>query len=345
MIGSLYSLYAAGMVPPDGAPPSQVEAFMGRLQTQTKSRLYLRAVFGLFSPATISVPGDAGGTDYAFAKAGVQGLRAEFIQIVNDTGGDFARAAQIWTVMHPDLTVYTQSGSSSTTKGAIMPATQSALNWMTANTGFIDKYKSVAAYFIPEQSNNEPYSQGAYRAQLEEGLRVKKTPEDFLTDVYAASAASAYYGMEDQYKSDYAQAQAAGNAGEASSMRQDWLAWSKQFKAAHPAFADQTEGSVANVVKAQGQLRDLAAMVSSGDVPGDARVQAAVAGMVDAYQGYVEFRNSVPGQTNQARADRSAALAQLQDFMTEVVTAVPQVTDLYNGVFRVLNNGLTAQEA
>lgn len=341
MVGSLYNLYAAGLVPKDGASPSEIETFFGRHRTQTKTQLYLRAVLGAFSPATIKTPENENGSskaDFAYAISGVQGLRDEYKSLLNDTGGDVARATAIWTALHPDLTVYTQSGSQSTTSRAVMPATDAALGWMNKHLDFINKYKSVAAFFIPEQSKGDPYSQGAYRAQLEEGLRQRKTPEEFLNGVRVASAASVYYQVEDQYKSDLAAAKAAGNTDLASAHRADWLAWSKQFKALHPTFATHTEGSAANVVEAQGKLSDLRSMVKNGDVPGG--LGSTVSGMLQAYDGYREFVRAHPGGTNQAQADRSSALSMFQDYLTQVVAARPAVGDLYAGVFRVLDNQL-----
>jgi hypothetical protein len=341
MIGSLYNLYAAGLVPKDGASHSEMEEFLGRLKTQTKSQLFLRAVFGVVSPAVIGVPmneNDASKADYAFAASGAQGLRDEYKAILNAADGDVARASAIWTALHPDLTVYTQSASQATTSRAVMPATKAALTWMNNNLGFIDKYKSVAAFFIPEQSNGDPFSMSAYRAQLEEGLRQRKTPQEFLDGVRVSAAASTYYAVEDQYKADLAAAKASGNDAAATRHRADWLAWSKQFKALHPTFAIKTEGSAANVRDAQNQLADLRAMLNHGDVPSG--FKEPLSGMLAAYDGYEQYRQAHPGQDNQSRAAKSSALSMFQDYMTQVVQAYPQIGDLYSGVFRVINTHL-----
>jgi hypothetical protein len=337
MVGSLYNLYAAGMVPPDGASPSDLDEFLGRLKTQTKSQLYLRAIFGVFSPATVSLPENenaASRPDFAFVALGAQGLRDEFKLILGETDGDFTRATAIWTALHPDLTVYTQSGSQSAHSGAIMPATEAALGWMTKNIGFLNKYESVAAYFIPEQSAGDEFSMAAYRAQLEEGLRVRKTPAEFLAGVRVSSAATVFYAMEDKYQADLVSAKAAGDEGLVAQHRADWEAWSKDFKAAHPSFAEHTEASAANVVNAKGSFADLKSMVKNGDVPSG--LAPAVSGMVQAYDNYEQFVRMNPGSTSQAEAARSAAFGVLQDYLTETVAAAPGLTDLYNAVFRPL---------
>ena len=342
MMGALYYLYAAGKVPPEGASDVEFEKFLGRLKTQTKSVLTVRALVGGFSPAVVSSPDSAAGlgpADAAFIAAGVKNLRDEFRTIVNDTGGDWGRALAIWTAMHPDETAFTQSISKSTVKDAVMPMTAQALHWMEQNSGFLNTYKSVAAYFMPEA--NGTFDTAAYRAQIEEGVRQYKTPMEFLKGLYYAQAASQYYPMEDQYRADVARAKAAGNTDLVTQYNNDWSAWSKDFKSRHPVFAKQLASYGANSLSADTQLGDLETMVKNGDVPGPPIVKQAVAGMIQAWKGYKDFRDAHPGGSNLNDAEKQAAFAQLQEYLQGVVKAVPQLTDLYNGVFRGLDNYLT----
>lgn len=338
MVGSLYNLYAAGVVPGPNASPAEKDAFLGRLQTGIKSQLFLRAVLGMFSPASIVSPDNensASKPDLAYAALGAQGLRDEYKILLNQVGGDPARATAIWTALHPDKLVYTQSGSQASSSRAVMPATDAALHWMNSNHEFIQRYKSIAAYFIPEQSANDPYSQAAYRAQLEEGLRERKTPQEFLDDTYIASASAVYYPTYDKYLADVAQAKAAGNETLAAQHRADWEVWSHNFKAKHLTFTAHTEASAENIAKAQGQFADLKNMLSNGDVP--AGSSASVRGMVKAYENYTEFIRRYPGTTNADDAAKASARSVLQDYLSSVVQEQPQLTDLYNGVFRPLS--------
>lgn len=337
-VGSLYNLYAAGMVPDANASPTEVDDFMGRLQTGIKNQLFLRAVLGAFSPASITTPdneNDSSKADKAYALIGAQGLRDEYKMILNQTDGDVARATAIWTALHPDKTVFTESGSQATASRAVMPATQVALNWMNDNHSFLQKYKSVGAYFLPEKSAKDPYSQAAYRAQLEEGLRERKTPRAFLEDAYVASAAAVYYPMYDKYQADLAQAKASGNEQLAAQHRQDWAVWSNNFKETHQTFKAHTEASAENIAKAQGQFADLKSMIHNKDVPGG--MATALRGMVVAYDNYQSFTRLHPGTTNADSAAKASARSMLQDYLSSVITAQPELTDLYNGVFRPLS--------
>jgi hypothetical protein len=344
MTGALYDMYAAGLVPKEGASPAELDDFFTRLRRQSKSMLYVRSLLGVFSPAVLSLNTNWKDADAAYATGGVKGLRAEFNEIVNSTGGDFARAMAIWVAEHPDELVYSQSSSQSTSAKTVLPATKTAYQWLTRNTDFIDNYKSVAGYFIPTQKAGEPYSQEAYRAQLEQGLREKRMPDELLTAVRISSAASAYYAMEKQYHSDLAAAKAAGNTDLARQHTADWSAWSKQFQAEHPTFGDSLIQSPTKVVTAKHQLKDLELMVNRGEVPGGKDVQDAVGYMITAWHDYVNYIGQNPGGTTAAKAVHSAALTHLQDYFDSVVKEVPQVAGIYNGVFRVLNHNLSMNQ-
>lgn len=337
MIGSLYNLYATGQVPDETASDVEWDDFYRRLKTQTKNQLWVRAAFALFSPARLDNVEAAGPeADFAYQLTGANGLRDEFKQLLNDTGGDFGSALAVWAYVHPDEVVYSESGSEGSTSNANLPATQEALHWMDRNSGFISKYQHVSAYFMPEGRGD--YSQSAYRAQLEAGLRRRKTPTQFYQDVRKVTDGDEYYAVEDKYHSDQNAALAAGNTTLAKKQTADWLAWSKQYKAVHPIFAADLASWSDTRNTANGQLADLHSMVQNGDVPGGQG--PAVAGMLQAYDGYVEFAQKHAGGTAIARAQRSAAFSQLQEYMTAVVTQNPGLKDLYQGVFRKLNSNL-----
>jgi len=79
-------------------------------------------------------------------------------------------------------------------------------------------------------------------------------------------------------------------------------------------------------------------MILHGDVP--AGYAEPLGGMLDAYDGYRQFVGEHQGNSNLARAQRAAALSLLQQYMTDLVHAYPNVGDLYAGIWRVLNNHL-----
>lgn len=351
-VGALYTLYASGQVPPEGASDSELDDFYRRVESGAISQLVQRATLGMFSPARIGVPefeNKDTKSDYAYAVQGSHGLKDEYKRLINDTGGDIARANAIWTALHPDeftfngdgtiksaklFSVFTQPMSQSTTSKAVMPATAAAVGWMNNNAGFIKKYQSIAAYFIPEQSKGDPYSQAAYRLQLEMHLRQRKTPKEFYEGVRVASDSATYYPTRDAFDKEIDAAKAEGDDAAVKGFTARRDAWNADFKAKHPLFAKHTETSgVDNHLAAEGRMGDLRAALKHGDIP-DKRMVAPLTGMVKAYDGYEEYRKSQPGSTNRAIANRAQASVKFQDYLNSIVAAYPQLTDVYRGVFR-----------
>lgn len=341
MIGSIYYLSLAGLLPPADATYQQQEEAKSRIAVGAQSQLYVRALFSMLSPASLGLPDNGDGTaDYAYIQSGIRGLRDEFLQLVNDVKGDYPRALAIWTRLHPDDTVFTQSKSQATTAHTYLPSTTKALDWMQQNTGFIDKYKNVAAFFLPPAANTDPYSSAAYNAQIEDGMRERKTPQEFLDGARVASASTLYYDQEDRYKKMLAQAKGQNDSAQVAYLQDRWAGWSKDFLARNPTFAvHRYQGSSLNV-NAKEQLASLEQMVQSGEVPNGPRMQQAVSGMVTAWRQYQDAKLHYPGQDTYSRSQKSALFTQFQDYLSSVVKAVPEASALYTGIFRSLDNQL-----
>jgi hypothetical protein len=357
MAGAIANLAATGQIPTADASPHEVQSFIKNLQTQVRSQLFVRAALGLVAPAAPSNPTEAvagTGSDYAFQLEGVKNLSDEYKHILNDVGGDVGRANAIWTALHPDEVVYDMNGairsaklassayeegqSQGTTNKATIPDTEDALRWMTQNENFIKKYPRVAAYFLPEADTNEPFNDQAYRLQMELGLRQRKTPEEFLNDLYVRNAESVYYPVVDQVNAQIAQLKQQGNASKASALNDELQAWKAQFKTTNAAFGAKEASYASSASGALGQLKDLQSMVQNGDVPDGMGPEVAL--LLKNYDGYENFINTHRGSDS---ADTAAREAALQAFETWAASHLQDnLRDLYNGVFRGLNSNLSA---
>lgn len=353
-IGAIANLAAAGRVPGPDAPASVRNAFIQNVRTQVRSQLFLRAIFGVFAPASPSQPSEgtsASQADYAFHMQGVGQLSDEYKAILNDVGGDMARASAIWTAIHPDQVVYkggvadvqhlysqyTQSRSTGSVSGISIPSTDDALAWMTDHADFVSTYKSVAPYFLPEATTNEPFSENAYRTQLELGLRTRKTPEEFYNGMMIRNAEALYYPSVAQFDDKIAQAKAQGDDTAASAWTQAKSDWEHQFKGQNPLFGQKTADYSASITKAMDQLGDLQKMVKDNSVPNG---QGPLLGqLLSAYNGYTAFIQTNRGSSADATAARSQALQMLNGWVEQHIANSP-LKDLYDGVFRPLNTNL-----
>jgi len=366
MNGSIAYLASAGLIPPTNATHDQLDQFRTRVQTQTKSVLWLRFAFGLFAPSAPSLDenvnegqvqtetGLGSTADFAWQQEGVKNLSDEFKSILNETHGDIGRAMAVWTYLHPDEVIYktgadgkmheietklpsalTVSQSQSTTKGAYLPSTDSAFKWLNKNASFVEKYKSVSAYFLPQPTINEPFSDAAYKAQLEFGLRVKKTPDQFLNDIYVRHAESSYYPALDEYDKRIQTADLNGDKNAYDYWTSQKSQWEKEYKDLNPRLAEKQRQD--HYAAAQDQLQSIRHMIANNQVPDGLGPQLSL--LVQAWDSYEQFIGQYNTGTNADTAARSTAFQQFNAWAQAHVANTPLV-DLYNGVFRSLNTNL-----
>lgn len=354
-IGAIANLAAAGMVPKPDATDVDRQQFRSNLQTQVRNQLFVRAVFGLLAPAPPSQPSEgtsASQADYAFHVRGAGQLSDEYKMILNDVGGDLARANAIFTALHPDQVVFkdgvattykpvataVESGrSQATTSKVSLPATQEALQWMTVNSDFINKYGSVAAYFLPEAAGGEPFSDQAYKTQIELGLRQRKSPQEFMDNLYVRNAENVFYPSVAQFDARITAAKNAGDKATAQKWTQAKSDWETQFKNMNPLFQNKIDSFATNRADAVRQIADLRQMVQGNEVPDGQRSDLAL--MLKAYDNYVQFTQANKGGTNAATAARSGALSTLNQWVTQKYGGTP-LADLWDGVFRAVNSNL-----
>jgi hypothetical protein len=354
MNGAIANLASAGLLPAPDASSEEKQRFLHRLQTQVKSQLFIRAVFGLFSPAAPSSPSEGtsgSGADYAWSLDGIKQLSDEYKVILNDVEGDVARANAVFTALHPDDVVYDPTGdlkskfltgsamettrSGAVTPGAYLPSTDSTLQWMDRHTDLISKYGSVAAYFLPEQTASEPFSDAAYKTQIEFGLRMRKSPSEFLKDIYVKHAEATFYPADKALNAKIAQARLAGDSDTVKSLtaqRHDWL---QKFKSLNPYFADKLDDYGSARKTANGQLSDLRQMLKNGETPDglDTKLKT----LVQAYDNYSQFLNDHQGTDAVNTAAKQHALQVFNQWADESLAGTP-LANVFNGVFRVLNS-------
>jgi hypothetical protein len=359
MSGAFANLAAAGLVPSTQNASSEVmNQFRNRLQSQVRSQLFLRAVFGFFSPAAPSAPSEgtsASGADFAWSMSGIQQLSDEYKQILNETGGDVGRANAVFTTLHPDEVVYKVDGapsdetkmpasayetgrSGSTVKGAYLASTDSALQWMTTHADFVKQYPSVSAYFLPNSTTNEPFSDAAYQAQLELGLRQRKSPQEFMDAVYLKHAESMYYPTVKAYDAKIAEVKLTGDKATASYWTASKSNWEQTYQSINPLLKAKMQDYGNARAKAGNQLIDLQHMYDNNAVPDGQRVL--LGQLLQSYKDYENLIQQYKGSDTYNRTVRSNAIQILDQWAADHLTGTP-LQDVYNGVFNTLNTNLT----
>jgi hypothetical protein len=341
-IGSVANLGAGDdgtgrYLPKPGATGTEKQRGLDRITTGTFNILMIRWALGLFTPAPASQPTmstPASHADPAFEARGIHGLDDEFKVMLADMGGDYAQAAQLFTAMHPEKAVwFTTPRSKTLAKGASLPATDETLTWIYNNRPFMEKYKAVSAYFVPESKAS--FSDRAYQEELALHLRQKDTLVEFYDQVRINQAGQIYWPEYNAYQA--ARKQAKGNTALENEIQTSWSAESNRIKSAYPAFADNLDaGFGTRHADARGTLAELSAIVADPHVPSTLNAPA-LASMIDAYHAYEQWRTEHPSSGKATKALRDSVTGSYQAYMEGFAANDPALMKVYTGVFRALS--------
>src|SRR5262249_7999119 len=161
----------------------------------------------------------------------VRGLSDEYKVLVNTVG--LTNANLMWAKQHPDKLFYEVPESQVGVKGGYVQATADSLRWMTDHRDFMTGYSGVAAYFLPPADQTGDFDYGAYTAELQLGLRQKKTTEDYFDDVTNANASQEYFDRLNERDQ-----QIANDPSHETEIRKVFDDWKTNvFFKAHPVFA------------------------------------------------------------------------------------------------------------
>ena len=121
---------------------------------------------------------------------------------------------------------------------ARQPSTRAALAWMEDNQSVLEAFPLAGTFFIPagETEEDREGSSEAKRLQIAMGLKVLKTGEEWLEDLYINAASYVYYGKTQMYDEGIAKARAAKDKVLQDAIQDDKDLFKAEFKASHPIF-------------------------------------------------------------------------------------------------------------
>lgn len=367
---TLSQMEAAGML---DDPYYQTQTGQADLRHQVhvgvRNNLIWKALFGLFAPAAPSLTIGADGTlphddvpygsgvkaDWVYHKEGLTNLKDEARQLADRVG--YEQARQIWTATHPGELIYFDSARTKiNTASATAPASLAAATFIQNNQDFFTKYGGpggVAAYFIPQGkfgTTNGEFSDVAYQAQLEAGLREYKPLSEYFTDVLTSRGARDYYDQKDKFDALKAEADKSGNTRLAQHYDDEWQVERQKIMDANPLLLKRfSDYAVDNAGKqlALGQLAELIRDKSPQVVKALGPNRAGLAALLEAY-GQYQTQVAQIGDSRSRAAQRQKAAVK-QAYETTVLTLAggpdrttgvdnslyPDLADLARGVFRL----------
>ncbi len=146
--------------------------------------------------------------------------------------------------------------------------------------------------------------------------------------------------MQDQYQAARNTAVGEGNADLVKTLDSNWSDEKKAFGALNPLWAEKRAGGETIRIEAGRKLHVLQKMIDAGDVPSNIQ-PSVLKNMIQAYNNYEAWLTPLKGQTdNLTMSMRSQAANRFIGYMAHIVQAYPEVTAVYNGVFRQLDQNL-----
>ena len=336
---AMLNLYAAdpngvkGLVPKPDATPDEVDAFKKRIMTGVRNQLAARAVLALFLPGAPSVPNeetdDSRSGKLESAAFNTVSLKQEFSQYVNQYG--YQRALALWTKSHPDDLIYTvgtTQGAGGT--GGNLAPTDEVLNWMQSNPDLVGNFPSLAAYFAPDGPGD--FSNDAWQAELELGLRRHKDLSTFYRDIAVKNAETKYYAYKDAKDRAVGEALGQGDDDQAAAIKQGFSDWLDTFKAANPLLLEkwqQTDASKTRIAELVGAVGDLASspLAKKFDPKGDLGL------IYQAYQAKKQYDDTHDARSADEKAQQDAVNTGYLQYIAQRLESSPQLIPLYQGVF------------
>jgi hypothetical protein len=264
----------------------ELEDYKDKLSASTFTALSLRFILGFFVPAP---PQTTLKSDIAqwVRQNGETNFKQTFNNLVEKTGS-YEKATQEWIRLFPKELPYTVSESDSNVT-AILSSNEQALKWIGKNEALIKKYPEGASFFIPKQGE---FNFDAYKLLTTMGLKKSKLIEDHLREVSTSFDEAFYYQQQDLYEAELANTYSDFAK---RNLKTQWTTWADQFKKARPLLQEELGKGAERAVQRTQALSDLETMLSDPAVKVDPAVRAPIEGMLNAYNNYINARDSIFG--------------------------------------------------
>lgn len=360
---SMVQLEAAGHTSdPALQTPAGKAAYMQALGAQTRNNLAFTALFGLFAPAAPSLaPGGEGGLpsdpgkpgtgnrpDWSAHAEGLRTLQDEARAMVSQYG--YSKALEWWAKVHPGEMIYLTGGARTKvdTPKASTPASIRAATWMEATPEFRAQYggeNGVASYFMPQGTpgtKDAQYSDVAYRAELEAGVRSYKPLSELFDDIVTARGEKTYFDAKDAYDAAKLSAVKRGANSAVKKLDAQWALDKADIYTANPLLQQKFAAyAVDNAITTQSieQVTRMAGDTSPSTLAALGPNRPGLLALLDAYTSYQAGiaklagarSNQATKQTELLKATYAAAVQQIASGPT---AQYPELADLARGVFR-----------
>jgi len=320
MLSALAAANYHNQLPGPDASPTERQEFIDRIKNNARSILVMKGLLGTVSPLSPQLSQED------------PGLRDEFYKLVKEKN-DYPAALQEFLGKHGDKAIsYTVARSEATIKGANMPYTDEATNWMQSNEDLLKSKHAVgAAFLIPQNLSGSGDKQAIYDEILKMHLRSRRTPQEFMDAVYVNAGNNNYYAAKDIH--DQAIVNAGDNTAQVDAENKTWRSWVNDYKLANPVWADDFASPEKKNIATKA-LDDLKTLFASGQAPQNEQSKL-VYGLMQDYKKHEETKNIIRGY--RVETTLTEENDNWQAYLKQKSLDEPRLTTIINGVFRRLS--------
>lgn len=245
--------------------------------------------------------------------------------------GDLPTALQHLQDDHPDMTPYTVF-KSTTNLGENVPAYQTAENFLNENNQLIHDFPQAAAFLVPQKAG-DTFSQAIYNEQLADHFRQRKTPDQFLKDLYIAAGNAQFYNNDlPTHQSAVDQLVAQGDTTAANNERSAFQNYiNSEFGPQHPVWWERYKAPDGDQKKQQA-ISGLVQIFATGRAP-DTQQSRDVAGLLADWSSHMAALSPGVG-ANIATAQRTAENQNWDQYLRTLAVEKPQLLPVINALFR-----------
>lgn len=344
MMAAAAYMEASGQGLPDAPTAEEVDTYMRRLEKHARTIGFAKALVGFVVPGSPR-PINTGDPSVMENLTGIgvedpaQLLRTEYYTLIRQAG--IEEGTRLYMERFPDhgledivnplaVTV----SQSETPSGARLPATEQAVAFYDEHEEWMASMPNAGPWLLPPDIDSTDRGDDyAYTRQTIDGLRQRRTPEEYLRAIKFKEGATTYFKAQDERDRMIEAARAMGDTTRAQMIQEQWSQWADIFIAQHPIFGDE-------LVSTDGQerrrkvLEELRVAVGDPEAPQAwhfGEVRAAVQ-MFDAYRGAIAAIRLDRSAEGQAR--REYIKAGYEEAMARFVVQYPHVESLWLTILR-----------
>ena len=282
---------ANGTAPAEDASAGEQEAFLDR--TRAHARIINIMDFVLYGASPLP-----SGSKIRFGDAEVS---EAYNQIVYGSGLPMAEAQSLFFQAFPEATPFTVFGSQSTT-GAPIAVNAELYSMLDEYDQLVTDHPLAAAYLLPQPDGglDDDYAARSARELYRRKLRERRTPQEYLDEVYYRDAANEFYDTRTAYEREAWLAEQKGDTTTAKAIGEEMAVWEEMFNEMHPTWNERRrEHSQTNRRQKAKDERDAVLAMSREELPPGPDVDA-ILGLMLAHRTFNQEMEAIRGDDSAA---------------------------------------------